>query len=86
MKVIEIRSLARKETGLYYRREFSGTAVLETRGESGEYPLSFVIETKPVGAPDISVYLEADPAWPLIPVVTSIKHLVHQLDREGKLP
>ncbi|MDA8410012.1 MAG: hypothetical protein M0001_06430 [Treponema sp.] len=86
MKVVEIRSLARKETGLFYRREFSGTAVLETRGQSGEYPLSFVIESRPIGAPDISVYLEADPAWPLVPVVTSIKHLVREMDRDGKLP
>ncbi len=86
MKVVEIRSLARKETGLLYRREFSGTAVLETRGQSGEYPLSFVIESRPIGAPDISVYLEADPAWPLVPVVTSIKHLVREMDRDGKLP
>ena len=86
MKVVEIRSLARKETGIYYRREFSGMAVLETRGEAGEYPLSFVIEAKPIGAPEISVFLEADPAWPLLPVVTSIKHLVRELDRDGKLP
>ena len=86
MKVVEIRSLARKETGLYYRREFSGMAVLETRGQSGEYPLSFVIESKPIGAPDISVYLETDPAWPLMPVVTSIKHLVREMDKDGKLP
>jgi len=86
MKVLEIRSLARKETGIYYLREFSGTAVLETRGESNEYSLSFVIESKPIGAPDISVYLEADPAWPLVPVVASIKHLVREMDRAGKLP
>ena len=86
MKVVELRSLARKETGIYYRREFNGMAVLETRGKSGEYPLSFVIEAKPIGASEISVYLEADPAWPLLPVVTSIKHLVRELDRDGKLP
>ena len=86
MKVLEIRSLARKETGLFYRREFSGTAVLETRGVANEFPLSFVIETKPIGAPEISVSFEADPAWPLVPVVTSIKHLVREMDRDGKLP
>ncbi len=86
MKVIEIRALARKETGIYYRREFSGTAVLETRGQASEYPLSFVIETKPIGAPEVSVSFEADPAWPLIPVVSSIKHLVREMDKAGQLP
>lgn len=86
MKVLELRSLARKDTGIYYRREFSGTAVLEARGVANEFPLSFVIESRPIGAPDISVYLEADPAWPLVPVVASIKHLVRELDKEGKLP
>jgi hypothetical protein len=86
MKVLELRGLSRKETGIYYRREFSGFAVLETRGQSSEFPLSFVIEHRPIGAPEISVILEADPAWPLLPVVTSIKHLVRELDKTGKLP
>jgi hypothetical protein len=86
MKVLELRDLSRKETGIYYRREFSGKAVLEARGKAGEFPLSFVIENRPVGGPEISVILEADPSWPLLPVVTSIKHLVREMDKSGKLP
>jgi len=86
MKVLELRDLSRKETGIYYRREFSGKAVLEARGKSDLLPLSFVIESRPVGGPEISVILESDPAWPLLPIMASIKHLVREMDRSGKLP
>jgi hypothetical protein len=86
MKVLELRDLSRKETGIYYRREFSGKAVLETKGLPGEFPLSFVIESRPIGGPEISVILEADPSWPILPVVMSIKHMVRELDKSGKLP
>ncbi len=86
MKVLELRGLSRKETGIYYRREFKGLAVLEARGKATELPLSFVIENRPIGAPEISVEIEGDPSWPLLPVVTSIKHLVREMDKSGKLP
>jgi hypothetical protein len=86
MKVLELRGLSRKETGIYYRREFSGLAILETRGLASEFPLSFVIESRPVGGPEISVILEADPTWPLLPVVMSIKVMVREMDKSGQLP
>ena len=86
MRVLELRDLSRKETGIYYRREFKGLAILEARGKESEFPLSFVIENRPIGAPEISVLLESDPSWPLLPIVASIKRLVREMDKSGKLP
>lgn len=86
MKALELKDLHRKDNSLYYRREYSGIAVLETRGHCNELPLSFVIERKAVGAPDVTIALGSDPAWPVVPVVRSIKHLVLELDKSGGLP
>ena len=86
MKVLELRGLTRKETGIYYRREFKGRAVLEARGEVSELPLSFVIEKGPVGPPDISVIFDSEPSWPIVPVISSLKLMVREMDKTGLLP
>ncbi|MEI6385306.1 MAG: hypothetical protein WCQ50_01640 [Spirochaetota bacterium] len=86
MKVMELRELTRKETGIYYRREFRGQAVLESLGELSELPLSFIIENQPVGPPEISFAFDTEPTWPIVPVISSLKHLVREMDKTGLLP
>jgi hypothetical protein len=86
MKVMELRGLTRKETGIYYRREFKGQAVFESRGELSELPLSFIIENHPVGPPEISIVFDTEPIWPIVPVISSLKHMVLEMDKTGLLP
>lgn len=86
MKALELRNLSRKDDTIHYRREYSGLAVLEASGQRNELRLVFTVESRALGEPDIQVTLGDPPAWPLLPVISSIKRLVLELDKSGKLP
>lgn len=86
MRVVELRDIVCKETPLHYIREFSATAVLETMTGRKVAPLSFTVERKPLGPPDISVRFLEEPDWPLLPLIQSVKAIVMGLDRKGGLP
>lgn len=66
-------------------REFNATAILESAGMRSELPLSFTVERRPVGGPDISVRFIEEPDWPLVPLLRSVKDMVLDLDKKGKL-
>jgi hypothetical protein len=85
MRVVELRDVASKESPLHYMREFNATAILESAGMRSELPLSFTVERRPVGGPDISVRFIEEPDWPLVPLLRSVKDMVLDLDKKGKL-
>lgn len=86
MKVVELRELTRHNPTLHYFREYSGKAVLEGPGRSLERLVSFSIEKKPFGAPEILARFEEDPEWPLLPLIASLKTRILEMDKEGYLP
>ncbi len=86
MKVIDIANLKRKETPVYYRKEFKGDAIIEIMQEMFNTPVEFVVEHKPVGGIDIRVTLTEDIDYPIIPIVSSIKTHIKQMHERGSLP
>ncbi len=86
MKVIAVKDITRKDVPLYYRRIFSGLAVLEILDDVSERRIEFIIETKPTGAREVSVTLLDAVDYPLVPVLRELKEKVVALDREGALP
>lgn len=86
MKILEIKDLSREETGLYYRRNFTGCAVIEIPLRIAEVPLFFIIETGPMGNKDIDIEFKENIEYPLLPILKDIKEHIFSLDREGKLP
>jgi hypothetical protein len=86
MKVLEIKNMLRKEVPLYYRRDFTGTAVLEIPLKIVESPVEFTIETGPTGKKDIEITIRNTIDYPLIPLVKGLKEYISDLDQEGKLP
>jgi hypothetical protein len=86
MRVLELKDLKRKETPLHYIREFHAVAVLETIDGGREAGLAFTIERKPVGRPDVSVRFLEEPDWPLVPLLRSVKDIILEMDRDGRLP
>lgn len=86
MKILEIKNLFREETGLYYRRNFTGLAVIELPMKIIETPVDFIIEIGPIGNKEIDVDFKETIEYPLLPVLKSIKESIFSLDREGKLP
>ena len=86
MKVIEIKSIVRKDVPIYYRRLYSGVAVLELLKKPVDVPLDFQIEHKPTGHTEISLFLSEKVDYPLIPLQKELKNYIGTLDSDGKLP
>ncbi|MBO6099875.1 MAG: hypothetical protein J6P07_00900 [Spirochaetaceae bacterium] len=86
MEVLEIKNLYREETGLYYRRNFTGLAVIELPIKTIEVPLDFIIEMGPMGNKDFDIELKDKIDYPLLPVIKKLKEYIEKLEAEGKLP
>ena len=86
MKIIEIKDLIRKEFPIYYRRFYSGVAVLELVTGETEVPIDFQIEQKPTGHIEITVVFSVTIDYPLVPLQKMFKRYIKSLDEEGKLP
>ena len=86
MKITAIKNIVRKDVPIYYRRLYSGTAVMELVNKPMEVPLDFQIEQKPTGQKDIGITLSEKIDYPLVPLQKELKKFIDELDSTGKLP
>lgn len=88
MKVLELQSIQRDEFGLYYRRIFTADVLLELLSKQIKAPISFIIETSPLGTKTIDVDIDANNLlnYPLLPVTSAIRKYIQELDAQGGLP
>ena len=86
MKIIEIKNIVRKDVPIYYRRLYTGIAVLELVNKPLEVPLDFQIEHKPTGQTEIGITLSENVNYPLVPLHKELKNFIGVLDSSGKLP
>jgi len=86
MRIIEIKDMTRKEMPIYYRRFYSGVAVLELVNKPIEFPLDWQIEHKPTGQTEIALSLKQKVDYPLVPLQKELKRYIGTLDSDGKLP
>ena len=86
MRVVEIKDMIRKEFPIYYRRFYSGIAVMELVNKPVECPLDFQIEHKPTGHTEIALTLSQKIDYPLVPLQRELKKFIGALDSDGKLP
>ena len=86
MRIVDIKSIVRKDVPIYYRRLYSGTAVLELIKNPIEVPLDFQIEHKPTGYTEISITSMGKVDYPLVPLQKELKNFIGTLDSDGKLP
>jgi len=86
MRIIDIKNMARKEMPIYYRRFYSGVAVLELVNKPVECPLEWQIEHKATGQKEIAISLSQSVDYPLVPLQKELKKYIDSLDSAGKLP
>lgn len=86
MKVVDLTNVRRKETPLYYRKEFKADAILEFMEETTSYTVEFVLEHKATGGVDIRVTLTEDLDYPLMPIVANLKRYILDMHERGSLP
>ena len=86
MKIIEFKDVLRKDVPIYYRRHYTGIAVLDLLNKLNDVPIDFQIEHKPTGHTEISITKMASVDYPLVPLQRELKNFIKTLDSGGKLP
>ena len=86
MRILELRDLNREEGYIYYRRNCTGTAVIEIPGSTLEAPVAFCIEMDPFGVKTIEIDIENTLNYPVLPVKKALKEYILLRDSEGILP
>jgi hypothetical protein len=86
VRILEIKNIIRKDVPIYYRRLYSGNAVVELVNQPVEMPVEFQIEHMPTGQTEITITFPKKPDYPLVPLVKELKNFICALDSEGKLP
>ena len=86
MKVISIKDMIRKDVPIYYRKLYTGVAVIELNRGPADYRIDFSIEYKPTGQKDISINFLDTIDYPLVPVNKELKNHINELDSSGRLP
>jgi hypothetical protein len=86
MKVILIKDMIRKDVPIYYRKLFTGVAVIEMNSKPIDYRIDFSIEYKPTGQKDIGITFLDKIDYPLIPVNKELKTYIMELESNGVLP
>jgi len=86
MKIISIKDMIRKDVPIYYRRLYTGVAVIEFNQSPSELRVDFSIETKPTGHKEINVNFIDTIDYPLVPVTKELKQYILEMDDAGGLP
>jgi hypothetical protein len=86
VKVISIKDMIRKDVPIYYRKLYTGVAVIELNRGPADYRIDFSIEYKPTGQKDISINFLDTIDYPLVPVNKELKNHINELDSSGRLP
>ena len=86
MKIQTIKDIVRKDVPIYYRRLYTGVAVMELTQNIADYRIDFAIEHKPTGEKEITVSFIDKIDYPLLPLNKELKNFIDALDSNGDLP
>ncbi|MDR1971420.1 MAG: hypothetical protein LBQ46_05815 [Treponema sp.] len=86
MKILEVKNIVRKDVPIYYRRLYTGVAVVELINKPQDLRIDFSIEHKPTGHKEILITLIDEVDYPLVPLNSALKKAVDELDSAGALP
>jgi hypothetical protein len=86
MKILEVKNIVRKDVPIYYRRLYTGIAVIELLNKSQDAHVDFSIEHKPTGQKEILVSFIDKVDYPLVPLNSALKKAIDDLDSSGGLP
>lgn len=87
MTIHEIREIIRRNPLIAYRREYHALVSMSHHGKTPiEIKIEFSLELSPLGSCTIKVKLLEAVDYPTLPILTTLKEQIHQLDRAGSLP
>ncbi|MDC7234059.1 MAG: hypothetical protein PQJ58_12570 [Spirochaetales bacterium] len=76
--------IVKKDTLIYYRNEYKGTASFTLIGEK-RASVKFIstVEIKPTGERDINIELLEQIDYPVIPIIKVLKQEIMNIEKEG---
>ena len=86
MKIVSIKDMIRKDVPIYYRKLYTGVAVIELAKGQGNYRIDFSIEYKPTGQKDVAISFIDAVDYPLVPINKELKKFIEEMDNTGALP
>ncbi len=86
MKMLGFKNLVKKDLAVDYRKVYTALAEIEINNSSLEKKVEFSIEHSPLGHIDVNVSLLEHIDYPLVPVLRTIKHFIHEEHKKGSLP
>ncbi|MDR0502322.1 MAG: hypothetical protein LBH16_03260 [Treponema sp.] len=86
MKLVTIKDMIRKDVPIYYRKLYTGVAVIELSKGPVDYRIDFSLEYKPTGEKEIIISFLDAIDYPLVPVNKELKKYINELDSAGGLP
>ena len=86
MKIICIKDMIRKDVPIYYRKLYTGVAVIEMNKGPQDYRIDFSIEYKPTGQKDIGISFIDAIDYPLVPINKELKNYITEMETTGGLP
>ncbi|MCL2442146.1 MAG: hypothetical protein FWD13_01615 [Treponema sp.] len=86
MKIISIKDMIRKDVPIYYRKLYTGVAVIELNKDPADFRIDFSIEIKPTGHKEVNVSFIDTIDYPLIPVTKELKQYILDLESVDGLP
>jgi hypothetical protein len=86
MKIVAIKDMIRKDVPIYYRKLYTGVAVIDIAKGPADYRIDFVIEYKPTGQKEIIVTFIDKVDYPLVPLNRELKEFINNLEAGGGLP
>ena len=87
MTVLGIDQIKKDEGHIFYRQKYTGLATIEIVSKNVTFPLTFIIDTNPLGVKTIEIgILPQDVSYPVIPLKKALKEYINNLSEQGKLP
>jgi len=86
MKIISIKDMIRKDVPIYYRKLYTGVAVIEMNSVPVDYRIDFSIEYKPTGFKEIAITFIDAIDYPLVPVNKELKNFILEMENNAGLP
>ena len=86
MKILTIKDMVRKDVPIYYRKLYTGVAVIEFMANSADYRVDFTLEIKPTGEKEITVNFLDPIEYPLVQISNMMKKYIDEMDSVGGLP
>jgi hypothetical protein len=78
--------MIRKDVPIYYRKLYTGVAVIEMNDKHLDHRIDFSIEYKPTGQKEINITFIDKVDYPLVLVNKEIKNYILELDAADGLP